>query len=184
MISAFLVAAAAYLFFGQSAVEKARAIADRLAPHVTRQHAIAAVLIAAAVVLHFATSVDRQPTPAPLPPDAFTLRGLFQGPSASDDATKLSALLAEMADCVERDGMLSEPRLKTGAAIDDLRIAARDARMKGDSIGARQPKVRQAVHEFLDAAVGTSGGPISPSSRAAWVAAFRDLSRAAAEAVQ
>lgn len=184
MISAFLIAAAAYLFFGQVAAEKAKSIAEKLSPHVTRQHAIAAALVAAAVILHFATASNGTPTPAPIPPDAFTLRGLFQGPSASDDATKLSALLAEMADCVERDGMLSEPRLKTGAAIDDLRIAARDARMKGDSIGARQPKVREAVHDFLDAAVGTSGGPISPASRAAWVAAFRDLSRAAAEAVQ
>jgi hypothetical protein len=56
--------------------------------------------------------------------------------------------------------------------------------MRGESLGARQPHVRDAIHKFLDDAVGTSGGPVTPESRAAWVSAYRDLSEAAAEAVR
>jgi hypothetical protein len=122
--------------------------------------------------------------PQPLPPDAFSLKGKFVGATAAEDAALLSALLDELADCIERDGSLADPRLKTGVAFDDLRIAAREARMRGESLGARQPAVKQAVHTFLDQAVGTSGGPVTPESRRAWVAAYRDLSEAAAEAVR
>ena len=92
----------------------------------------------------------------------------------------MSALCAELADCIEYDGS-HDQRLKTGVAFDELRIAAREMRCRGESIGARQPAVRDAVHKFLDDAVGSSGGPVTPESRAAWVAALRDLSRAAAD---
>ena len=92
----------------------------------------------------------------------------------------MSALCGELADCIEYDGS-HDQRLKTGVAFDELRIAARELRCKGESIGARQPQVRDAVHKFLDDAVGSSGGPVTPESRAAWVSALRDLSRAAAD---
>jgi hypothetical protein len=115
-----------------------------------------------------------------VPPDVFTLRGKFIGPSAASDAATFSALCAELADCIEYDGQ-HDQRLKTGVAFDELRIAAREMRCRGESIGARQPQVRDSVHKFLDDAVGSSGGPVTPESRAAWVAALRDLARAAAD---
>lgn len=96
----------------------------------------------------------------------------------------LSGLCAALADCIEHDGTLAEPRLKTGVAMDDLRVAARVARLKGQSIGDRQPRVRDAVHKFLDDAVGASGGPVTAEGRAAWVSAFRDLANAAEEAAR
>jgi hypothetical protein len=145
-------------------------------------HYVAAVALLVAAVIAFAPSRSSTPTPAPapVPPDAFTLKGKFVGPQAASDAATLSALCDELAACIEYDGS-HDQRLKTGVAFDELRIAAREMRCKGESIGARQPHVREAVHKFLDDAVGASGGPVTPESRAAWVSALRDLARAAAD---
>jgi hypothetical protein len=185
MIVAALIAAALLLFADTERLAKARAWLIAHAAGVNPKHVAAVALLAIAAASYAwqpASSPDVTPTPAP--PGGFTLRGAFTGPDAADDAAMLSALLAELADCIERDGTLTEPRLRTGVAFDDLRIAAREARMRGESLGAKQPKVRDAIHRFLDQAVGTSGGPVTPDSRSAWVAAFRDLSRACMEAVQ
>ncbi len=181
MITALLVAFAVYLLAGQQIAEKAKAfVATAKMPTIDGKHvAVLALLVAAAIAFMPSRSIPT-PAPAPVPPDAFTLKGKFIGERASSDASTLSALCSELADCIEYDG-LHDQRLKTGVAFDELRIAAREARCKGDSIGARQPHVREAVHKFLDDAVGASGGPVTPESRAAWVSALRDLARAAAD---
>ncbi len=182
MITALLVAFAVYLLAGPQIVERAKAwYATAKMPTIDGQY-VAAVALLVAAVIAFAPSRSSTPTPAPapVPPDAFTLKGKFIGERASSDAATLSALCSELADCIEYDGS-HDQRLKTGVAFDELRIAAREARCKGDSIGARQPHVKEAVHKFLDDAVGASGGPVTPESRAAWVSALRDLSRAAAD---
>jgi hypothetical protein len=181
VITALLVAFAVYLLAGQQIAEKAKAfVATAKMPTIDGKHvAVLALLVAAAIAFMPSRSIPT-PAPAPVPPDAFTLKGKFIGERASSDASTLSALCSELADCIEYDG-LHDQRLKTGVAFDELRIAAREARCKGDSIGARQPHVREAVHKFLDDAVGASGGPVTPESRAAWVSALRDLARAAAD---
>ena len=183
MITVAFLAFAAYLFFGATVTEKVKAW---LATHpVDPKHVAAAALLIAAVVSFSWRQQPPAPAPVPVPPDAFSLRAKFVGPTASEDAQMLSALLAELADCIEQDGGRKDgPRLRTGVAFDDLRVAAREARMKGDSLGARQPAVRDAIHQFLDQAVGTSGGPVTPESRRAWVAAFRDLSDACEDATR
>ena len=182
MITALLVAFAVYVLAGQQITEKVQTwYATAKVPTIDGKHVAAlALLVAAAIAFMPSRSSTPTPAPAPVPPDAFTLRGKFIGERASSDAATLSALCAELADCIEYDGS-HDQRLKTGVAFDELRIAAREARCKGDSIGARQPHVREAVHKFLDDAVGSSGGPVTPESRAAWVSALRDLSRAAAD---
>lgn len=182
MISALMLVAAAYLFFGTQTTEKIKAWLAK--NPIDPKHAAAAALVIAALVSYAYRPAKVPPGPVPVPPDAFSLRAKFAGPTAAADAAMLSALLEELADCIERDGTLAEPRLKTGVAFDDLRIAAREARMRGESLGARQPAVKDAIHTFLDGAVGTSGGPVTPESRRAWVAAFRDLSDACAEATK
>lgn len=185
MIAALLVAVAVYALAGPQIVERAKALmASAQRPAIDGRHVAAAALIIAAVISFAPRRQAPTPGPEPVPPDVFTLRGKFVGSKAAEDAQMLSALLAELADCIERDGTLAESRLKTGVAFDDLRIAAREARMRGESLGARQPAVRDAIHKFLDQAVGTSGGPVTPESRRAWVSAFRDLSEAAAEATR
>jgi hypothetical protein len=179
VITAILIAFAAYVLAGKQITERVKAwYATAQVPTIDGQY-VAAVALLVAAVIAFAPSRPA-PAPSPAPPDAFTLRGKFIGPSAAADAATMSALCGELADCIEYDGS-HDQRLKTGVAFDELRIAAREMRCKGESIGARQPQVRDAVHKFLDDAVGSSGGPVTPESRAAWVSALRDLSRAAAD---
>jgi hypothetical protein len=148
---------------------------------------IAAGCLVALALLAWAVSGggdDAAPNPGPMPPQGLVLRGLFVGQNAASDAQMLSALTAEIGDCIEYDGTLPAPRLKTGVAFDDLRIAAREARLRGESLGSRQPKVRDAIHNYLDETVGTSGGPVTPADRAKWVAAMKDISRACADAAK
>jgi hypothetical protein len=181
VITALLVAFAVYVLAGQQITEKVKAwYATAHMPTIDGKHVAAVALVAAAFIAFAPHRQAPAPTPAPVPPDAFTLRGKFIGERAASDAVILSALCSELADCIEYDGQ-HDQRLKTGVAFDDLRIAAREMRCKGESIGARQPQVRDAVHKFLDDAVGSSGGPVTPESRAAWVSALRDLARASAD---
>lgn len=181
MITALLVAFAAYVLAGKQITEKVKAwYATAKVPTIDGQYVAAIALLIAAVIAFAPSRPAPAPGPAPAPPDAFTLRGKFIGPSAAADASTMAALCGELADCIEYDGN-HDQRLKTGVAFDDLRVAAREMRCKGESIGARQPQVRDAVHRFLDDAVGSSGGPVTPESRAAWVSALRDLARAAAD---
>lgn len=181
MITALLVAFAAYVLAGKQITEKVQAwYATAKVPTIDGQYVAAIALLIAAVIAFAPSRPAPAPGPAPAPPDAFTLRGKFIGPSAAADASTMAALCAELADCIEYDGN-HDQRLKTGVAFDELRIAAREMRCRGESIGARQPQVRDAVHKFLDDAVGSSGGPVTPESRAAWVSALRDLARAAAD---
>jgi hypothetical protein len=122
------------------------------------------------------------PAPAPAPVVGLDLRGRFVGPDAAADAATTAALLDELAGQIEWDGSQTEPRLRTGAAFDDLRRTARELRCRGVSLGARQPAVRDSIKAFLDAQVGTDGGPVDAGKRAGWVAAFRSVAQAAAEA--
>jgi hypothetical protein len=124
------------------------------------------------------------PTPAPAPVVGLDLRGRFVGVDAAADAATTAALLEELAGQIEWDGQQTEPRLRTGAAFDDLRRSARELRTRGVSLGARQPAVRDEIKRFLDAEAGTEGGPVDAASRAKWVKAYRAVSAAAAEATR
>jgi hypothetical protein len=144
-----------------------------------------AILAAGAMV---AFSIRENGTPAPAPGPApvvgLDLRGRFVGPDAAADAATTAALLEELAGQIEWDGQQAEPRMKTGAAFDDLRRAARELRCRGVSLGARQPAVRDEIKRFLDAEAGTEGGPVDAAARAKWVRAYRAVSQAAAEATR
>jgi hypothetical protein len=124
------------------------------------------------------------PPPGPVPVVGLDLRGRFVGPDAATDAATTAALLEELAGQIEWDGQQTEPRLRTGAAFDDLRRSARELRTRGVSLGARQPAVRDAIKTFLDQEAGTEGGPVDAAARAKWVRAYRAVSQAAAEATR
>jgi hypothetical protein len=144
-----------------------------------------AILAAGAMI---AFSIRESGTPAPAPGPApvvgLDLRGRFVGPDAAADAATTAALLEELAGQIEWDGSQTEPRLRTGAAFDDLRRSARELRTRGVSLGARQPAVRDAIKTFLDQEAGTEGGPVDAAARAKWVRAYRAVSQAAAEATR
>lgn len=147
---------------------------------------VAAVVVLVAVAWWLSTpgSPAPAPEPSPVPSEGLDLRGLFTGSDAAADATQLSTLCDEIAAEIEWDGSQAEPFLTTGVAFDELRTRARAARVRGQSIGSRQPRVRDAVDEFLTAAVGTAGGPVTPDGRAAWVAAYREIARACRAAIR
>ena len=141
-----------------------------------------AILAAGAMIAFSIRESGTPPAPAPAPVVGLDLRGRFVGPDAATDAGLTAALLEELADAIAFDGTQAEPRLKSGAAFDDLRRAARELRTRGVSLGARQPAVRDEIKRYLDQQVGTDGGPVDAGQRAAWVSAFRAVSQAAGEA--
>jgi hypothetical protein len=144
-------------------------------------------ILAAGAMVAFAireNGTPPAPAPGPAPVVGLDLRGRFVGPDAAADATTTAALLEELAGQIEWDGQQAEPRMKTGAAFDDLRRAARELRCRGVSLGARQPAVRDEIKRFLDAEAGTEGGPVDAAARAKWVRAYRAVSQAAAEATR
>ena len=143
-------------------------------------------ILAAGAMVAFAIRETRTPPPAPGPAPVvgLDLRGRFVGVDAAADAATTAALLEELAGQIEWDGQQAEPRLRTGAAFDDLRRAARELRCRGVSLGARQPAVRDAIKTFLDAEAGTEGGPVDAAARAKWVRAYRAVAQAAAEATR
>lgn len=184
MIVAALIAAAAYLIAGPKAVENVKdSIASLPLPQLERRHVAGAALLAAAAIA-WTSSRPAVPTPAPGPaPDArLVLRGTFVGPDAAADAATVAALMDELAAEIEWDGMQAEPLIRTGVAVDDLRQRARELRCRGVSLGEKHPRAREAIKVYLDGAAGMSGGPLTPAQRSAWVAAYRDVGRAAADA--
>jgi hypothetical protein len=165
--------------------------APQVAPQATPQAAgphpltLLAILAAGGMI---AWSLHDKPAPHPAPGPApvvgLNLRGRFVGPDAAVDAATTAALLEELAGQIEWDGQQAEPRLRTGAAFDDLRRSARELRTRGVSLGARQPAVRDEIKRFLDAEAGTEGGPVDAAAREKWVRAYRAVSQAAAEATR
>jgi len=130
----------------------------------------------------FANRESPQPAPEPTPAVGLDLRGKFVGVEAAADAAITAELLAALADAIEYDGA-HDRRLATGAQLADLRAAAREYRTAGVSLGQRQPLARDAIKAFLDAEVGTDGGPIDDAARARWVTAFRAISAASRAAI-
>lgn len=187
MITFFLVVAAAALLFADQILAAWDQHRHNL-PALDRRHALAALLIAAAVASAYwqPAPADDNPTPETVPSGDLNLAGLFTGPTAADDAAALAALCNELAEAVEYDGKQTKPRLLTGWAIADLRATARDIRLKGQTFGDRQPQVRDAVKRYLERPdiLGKGGGPLGADGRAKWVASFRDIARAAEAAVR
>lgn len=152
--------------------------------NLTRQQlAILAALVAGAIL---AAAIEFSPRPAtPPPPDAgLSLRGKFIGPQAAEDAAAMAGLCRGIADALAADGSRPEPRVKTGVAVEDLRLAAAEGRFLPRSLSREQPHVAAAAGRHLDEVAGTSGGPLDATSRARWVEAYRALAQAAEEAVR
>jgi hypothetical protein len=138
-------------------------------------------LIVAAAGLWWSQGRSGAPEPAPLETD-IPLRGKFVGPTAAEDAIALSVMCDEIASQIEWDGMQKEPFWKTGVSLDALRIRTRSLLMKGESFWDRQPHACEAIGVFLTDRLGISGGQLTQSQRQAWVAAYRDIARAAEDA--
>jgi hypothetical protein len=150
---------------------------------MSQRQIFAAALLAGAVL---AAAVEFWPRPAvPAPSDGgISLRGKFIGSDAASDAAAFAGVCASVADALELDGKATAPRISTGLQLEDLRTAASEFRFSPVPLRDRQPHAKAAIGKYLDEVVGKSGGPLSETSRTAWVEAFRELARAAEEAVR
>lgn len=186
MITALLIAAAAALLYADK-LKAAWAKLDTRLPPLQAHHYLALVCLAAAAFVYSRPTADMSPEPTPsVRPAPLSLAGMFTGPTAAEDAAALAGLCGELANYVEADGMADKPRLTAGWQVADLRTAAREIRMAGVSIGARQPLARDAVAKYLEhpEILGKAGGPFAPGDRARWVTALRDVAAAAEAAVR
>lgn len=148
----------------------------------TTRYGLAAVLVLLALV-SWASSSRPGPSPGPAPRE-LELRGKFVGPTAAADAAGLAALCSAVADCLEADGQLPTPYLTTATAFDHLRTRARELNLRGQSLGDRHPRARDAIGAYLEGKLGTAGGPVTAETRAAWIAAYRAIAEAAADAAR
>ena len=136
---------------------------------------LTACLVAVAVAAYFIPAA----APTPQPDGELNLSKAFSGLTALEDASLVSALCGEIADVIDWDALMGSPVLTTGNKLDTLRTRSREMFCRGESIGDRQPKMRDLVAKFLDSRLGVSGGPVTPEQRAAWVSAYREIARAA-----
>jgi hypothetical protein len=74
--------------------------------------------------------------------------------------------------------------LTTGLALDHLRTQARLFRCDGRSLGQVHPELAKRVGEYLDRKLGNAGGPVGPEQLAKWIAAYREIERAAARVIR
>ncbi len=98
---------------------------------------------------------------------------------ARADAMTLAALCRSIADVIEYDGKLDEPRLRTGQQLDRLRRWTREYTLDGVSLGTRYPALPPAIKAYLDERLGTDAGPLTSQQRDKWVAAYRKIAEAA-----
>lgn len=146
-----------------------------------KRKTIAAVVLAVVAAFYVVPGLfpsDQTPTPAPAPADGLDLRGVFVGSTAADDCLVFGHLCEALAGIIEFDSSQDQPRLTTGARLDDLRRLAREFRLAGASIGERQPAAADRIAAYLTAEVGTDGGPVGPKQLSRWVAAYREVARA------
>lgn len=141
----------------------------------TRTLAGIAIIFAAILLARQEQSGPEPPTPTPQP---VGLSLEFSGDTATQDAAILSALFEELADEIQFDGQLEKPLFTAAVHFDSLRTRARVARVRGQSIGDRQPRARDQIGDYLTAQLGTSGGPVDAAQRSKWVEAFRVVARA------
>ena len=141
---------------------------------------IACCLCVAAYFVRTAQTPDVKPDT----PVAINIGPLLQGDTAARDCALIAAMCEEVAQVIEWDGMQDEPLLTTGTALDAFRTRTRQFLCRGESIGDRQPAVRDAVAAFLDDRLGSDGGEISQTQRAKWVRAYKDIAESARHAIQ
>jgi hypothetical protein len=142
------------------------------------------ILAVIALVWWLSRPGPAEPTPAPQPTGELDLAGAFSGETAADDAAIVAALAGQLAHCIEFDQMTADPVLVSGVALDQLRTRSREFRCDGRILGEQHPELARRVGDYLDRKLGNAGGPVTPEQLSKWVAAYREIERAATRAIR
>lgn len=140
-----------------------------------------AVMLAAAGLSQF----DLLPTITPPPenpgsPDLLSAFRESDDPAAaSQDARKFAQLCDALADVIEYDGARTEPQLRSGVQLENLRMIARDTQLSGASYAAKYPRLGNDIKAYLDQQLGIDGGVLNDDRRRKWIAAYRQLAKSA-----
>ena len=114
--------------------------------------------------------------PHPNGPDLYAVfRKGDDNPTNVKWARDFAKLCHENAHAIEFDGSQEEKHLKTGRALNNVARMTRYFQKDGVSYQTQYPDLKGVLETFLNAAVGTDGGPITDAERAKWVTAFRVL---------
>ena len=124
------------------------------------------------------------PGPEPIPDTILDLYSPFaQGPNrvkAASDAATFGRLCGKIAEGVEFDGQLPDPRLTKGVSLDILRRDYVFSLFRGRQLRLDYPLLPTVVGAYLDKTIGKSfGGPLTADNRAKFIAAYKELERAA-----
>lgn len=140
------------------------------------------LLIVIFAAIAFVVVNDKPSGPRPPGPDLLPAFASVTTDSAHgrQDALALATLCDSLADMIEYDATRGDQsRLQTGAQLDDLRRWAREYLMRGESFGQEYPLLPKLIGDYLDAEVGTSGGPVDAETRKRWISTHRKLAKCA-----
>jgi hypothetical protein len=120
------------------------------------------------------------PTPRPDGPDLVpAFRTNNDRTQARQHAHIFATICGKLAECLEYDGSRTDPLIKTGVQIDELRRSFRQVRTGGWSFLHQYPELGTSVDQFLTTEIGTSGGPLTPEQRRKWIDSMRRLEASA-----
>lgn len=131
------------------------------------------------------TQLDLLPTSAPPPenPGAPDLLAAFResddATAASADARRFAELCTALAAAIEYDAARTEPQLRSGVQLENLRVIARDTQLVGGSYAAKYPRLGGEIKTYLDRELGVDGGVLSDERRRRWIDAYRQLAQSA-----
>ncbi|PQO45849.1 hypothetical protein [Blastopirellula marina] len=131
------------------------------------------------------TRLDLLPTITPPPenPGGPELLAAFResddAAEASEDARRFAQLCAALAAAIEYDAARTQPQLRSGVQLENLRVIARDTQLSGGSYAAKYPRLGGEIKAYLDRELGVDGGALSDDRRRRWIAAYRQLARSA-----
>lgn len=135
--------------------------------------------------LLFGSEESVVPTPRPSGPDLVpAFRTNNDRTQAQQHAHIFATICGKLAECLEYDGSRTDPLIKTGVQVDELRRSFRQLRTGGWSFLNQYPELGPAVDQYLTTQIGTSGGPLTPEQRRKWIDSMRTLEQSAAYAAE
>ncbi|TWT34708.1 hypothetical protein [Blastopirellula retiformator] len=103
---------------------------------------------------------------------------------ASQDAQRFAELCDSIAAVIEYDAARSQPQLRSGVQLENLRMIARETQLSGGSYAAKYPRLGGEIKTYLDARLGVDGGGLSDDRRRNWINAYRQLAKSARYAAE